>query len=173
MSYVIRLNSDIGELRIWLATIILTKPINDEFLVRVKSLTNDCVNSLITIVPAVKVLGPWQMIYSAYLSLRDNLQGVSRFRDPGLGALTYMVGTTQLRRGLEILSPVGNDQVSIIVMGINDCVYDLVNNVINIFKDFMEDLIIGVGFHKVYEGLFRSIDDFINTLINKYISGFT
>ncbi|WP_054841940.1 hypothetical protein [Vulcanisaeta distributa] len=84
-----------------------------------------------------------------------------------------MAGTTQLRKGLSMMNPIGNDQLSIIIMGINDCVYDLVNKVVNILRDFMEDLIIGVGCHRVYDGLFKSIDDFMNALISKYIEEFT
>ncbi|WP_054841939.1 hypothetical protein [Vulcanisaeta distributa] len=76
MNYLIRLSSDIGDLRIWLATVILTRPFDDEVLSRVKSLTSECPpNSLISIVPARKVLSPWHMIYPAYLSLRDYVRG--------------------------------------------------------------------------------------------------
>ena len=173
MSYLIKLSSDIGELRIWLATVVLTRPINDEVLGRVKSVMSGCPSSLIAIVPARKVLNPWHMIYPAYLSLRDYLRGLSRFKDPGLGALTYMAGTTQLRKGLSMMSPIGDYQLSIIIMGISDCVHDLVDRVIDVLRDFMEDLVIGVGCHRAYDGLFRSIDDFMNTLINKYIGEFT
>ncbi|WP_243666766.1 hypothetical protein [Vulcanisaeta sp. JCM 16159] len=42
MSYVIRITSDIGELRIWLVTVFLVKPMNDELLGRVKSLVSEC-----------------------------------------------------------------------------------------------------------------------------------
>ena len=173
MSYLIKLSSDVGELRIWLATVILTKPIDDEVLSRVKSIVSGCPSSLIVIVPARKVLNPWHMIYPTYLSLRDFLRGLSRFKDPGLGALTYMAGTTQLRKGLSIMSPIGNHQLSIIIMGISDCVHDLVDRVIDMLRDIMEDLVIGVGCHKAYDGLFKSIDDFMNALINKYVSEFT
>ncbi len=83
MNYLIRLSSDIGELRIWIATVILTRPINDDILSKVKSTASECPNSLITIVPANKVLSPWHMIYPAYLSLRDSLRGAFR----GLGIL--------------------------------------------------------------------------------------
>ncbi len=77
MSYLIRLSSDIGELRIWVATVILTRPINDEIVSRIKSIVSECPpNSLITIVPANKVLSSWHMIYPAYLSLRDSLRGL-------------------------------------------------------------------------------------------------
>ncbi|GAB6945905.1 hypothetical protein JCM16161A_00350 [Vulcanisaeta sp. JCM 16161] len=173
MSYVIKLNSDIGELRIWLATVILPRPVNDDVLGRVKSIVSECPNSLVVVAPASKVLGPWHMIYPAYLSLRDSVRGLSRFRDPGLGALTYMAGTTQLRKGLSVMNPVGNNQLSIIVMGVNDCTYDLVSKVIDVLKDPMGDLVIGVGCNRAYDGLFVSIDDFMNALINKYISEFT
>ncbi len=173
MSHLIRLSSDIGELRIWVATILLRQPLTDDVLGRVKSVVSGCPGSLITIVPARKVLNTWHMIYPAYLSLRDYLRGVSRFKDPGLGALAYMAGTTQLRRGLSVMGPVGNDQLSIILMGINDCVHDLVGKVVSEFGDLIEDLVIGVGCHRVYEGLFKTIDEFMDSLINSYISGFT
>ena len=173
MSYLIKLSSDVGELRIWLATVILTKPIDDEVLGRVKSIVSKCPSSLIAIVPARKVLNPWHMIYPAYLSLRDYLRGLSRFKDPGLGALTYMAGTTQLRKGLSIMSPIGDYQLSIIIMGVNDCVHDSVSKVIDMLRGIMEDLVIGVGCHRAYDGLFRSIDDFMNTLINRYVGEFT
>ncbi|WP_243666767.1 hypothetical protein [Vulcanisaeta sp. JCM 16159] len=129
--------------------------------------------SLITIIPARRVLNAWHMVYPAYLSLRDHLRGVSRFRDPGLGALTYMAGTTQLSRGLSILNPVGNNQLSIIVMGIYDCVHSLVVKVIDLLRDFMEDLIVGVGCHRAYDSVFKSFDDFMSALIGRYISEFT
>lgn len=149
MSYLIRLGSDIGELKIWFATVVLTKPINDEVIIRVKSIVGECPNSLITIVPARKVLNPWHMIYPAYLSLRDYLRGLSRFKDPGLGALTYMAGTSQLKKGLSIMSPIGDYQLSIIIMSISDCVRDVVGRVIDVFRSMMEDLVIGVGCHRL------------------------
>ena len=173
MNHIIRLGSDIGELRIWLATVVLMRPMSDEVLSRVKSIVGECPNSLITIAPARKVLNPWHMVYPAYLSLRDHVRGVSRFRDPGLGALAYMAGTTQLRKGLNLLNPVGNDQLSVIIMGINDCVNDLVTKVINELRSLLVDLVIGVGVHRGYDGLFRSVDEFMSSLINNYIGEFT
>lgn len=62
-SQVIRLASDVGELRIWLATLVLSRPMNDELLSRVKSIISGCRDSLITIVPARMILNPWQMMY--------------------------------------------------------------------------------------------------------------
>ncbi|BDR92645.1 hypothetical protein [Vulcanisaeta souniana] len=172
-SQVIRLASDVGELRIWLATLVLSRPMNDELLSRVKSIISGCRDSLITIVPARMILNPWQMMYPAYLSLREHLMGVSRFRDVGLGALTYMAGTTQLRRGLSLLNPVGHDQVSIIIMGVDDCVDRIISDVIRVLNDRIMDAAIGVGIHRSYTGIFNTIDEFINTLISRYIGGLT
>ncbi len=170
---VIRLASDVGELRTWLATLVLSRPINDELLSRVKLIVNNCRDSLITIVPARMILSTWQMTYPAYLSLREHLTGISRFRDAGLGALTYMAGTTQLRRGLLLLNPVGHDQVSVIIMGVNDCIDRIVSEVVKVLNDYIVDVVIGVGFHRSYAGIFRTNDEFINTLISRYIGGLT
>ena len=172
-SQIIRFASDVGELRTWFATLVLSRPMNDELLSRVKSIVNECRDSLIAIVPARMILSTWQMVYPAYLSLREHLTGVSRFRDAGLGALAYMAGTTQLRRGLSLLNPVGHDQVSIIIMGINDCVDRIVSEVIKVLNDYIVDMAIGVGFHRSYAGIFKTNDEFINTLISRYIGGLT
>ncbi len=71
------------------------------------------------------------------------------------------------------MNPVGNAQLSIIIMGVNDCVRELVIKVVDVLRDSVEDLVIGVGCHKAYDGLFKSIDDFMTALISRYISEFT
>jgi hypothetical protein len=173
MPVIIKLTSDLGELRVWLATVILSEPLNEELLSKVRGAVYDCANSLITVVPADRVLGPWQMIYPAYLSLRDHITHSSKIRDPGLAALTYMAGTTRLSKGLSILSPIGHDKLSIVIMGINDCVADAVNRVVDLLREHILDLVIGVGIYRLCNCIFPSMDEFINTLISEYMDEFT
>jgi hypothetical protein len=172
MSIIIKLMSDIGELRVWLATIVLRRALDEDLLSRIKGMANGCRDSLVTVVPANKILNAWHMIYPAYLSLRDHIMGISKFKDPGLGALTYMAGTTQLREGLNLLHPVGHDKISVIIMGINDCVSDVTSKIMNLLGDKALDVVIGAGVNMVCDCAFTSIDDFIRTLISEYVDEF-
>ncbi|MGC9152617.1 MAG: hypothetical protein ACP5GY_02645 [Vulcanisaeta sp.] len=173
MSHVIELASDFGELKVWLATVIISKPLSEDLLNKLRTTVAGCRDSLIAVVPASRVLNSWHMIYPSYLSLRDHLRGISRFKDPGLGAITYMAGSTQLRKGLAIMNPVGYDKLSLIVMGINDCVINSIGAILNSLKDVLIDLVIGVGVFRFYDGVFRSVDEFMESLISRYVSEFT
>jgi len=45
MSIIIKLMSDIGELRVWLATIVLRRALDEDLLSRIKGMANGCRDS--------------------------------------------------------------------------------------------------------------------------------
>ncbi|MFB6469733.1 MAG: hypothetical protein TU36_000615 [Vulcanisaeta sp. AZ3] len=173
MNKTIKLTSDIGELKIWLATTILNKALDEETLNKIKNATQNCEETLVTIAPANKILNAWHMIYPTYLSLRDHIRGTTKYKDPSLGALAYMAGTTQLRKALNTLNPIGHREITIIIMGTKDCTTNTIKDVLNIIKEITTDIILGAGAYKKYEGNYKTIEEYTNKLINEYINTYT
>ncbi|WP_069807298.1 hypothetical protein [Vulcanisaeta thermophila] len=168
-----RLASDLGDIYVWLATARFQKPLGEDLINHLRKLVGACGKCLIVVVPATKVLNHWHMIYPSYLALRDFLRGTSRFRDLGLGALTYMAGTDQVREALGLMSPVGAVDVSILVMGLGNDAPRVINEVGMYVINSAVDVYVGVGAFRRYDGPWRDVEGFIETLILKYLESFT
>lgn len=172
LDIITKLRSDLGDLHILLVTARFPMPISDELISRIKSLIAGC-DCAVIIVPADKVLNYWHMVYPAYLSLRDTLRGISRFRDVGVGAMTYMAGTDQVKDALSLLSPIGSRDVAVLVMGVGGDAVGAAYRVYEFLARETLDVYVGVGAYKRYNGPWSSIDEFMRALLTSYLRGYT
>lgn len=173
VSNVVILPSDLGSLRLWLVTVRLSKPLTEDLISKLRDIVDRCGKCVLVIVPASKVLNYWHMIYPSYLSLRDFLRGNSRYKDPGLGALAYMAGTDQVKKALRQLSPIGHRDVSILIMGLGDDALKVIDDARGVLMNLVIDMFIGVGAYKLYDGVWRDIEDFMTALLMNYLRGYT
>lgn len=173
LSMALVLGSDLGELFFLVATVHLTKTFQREDLEKVLSIAEgECI---VAVVNATKLISPRQLIYPAYLALRNRSQGISVAKDVNVETVALAAGTRQIKQGLSLMDPTNSRLITILVAGPRGkCSIDWEKFLKSLrYIDENCDIFIGAASLRIYSGEWKNEEEFTNKLINNLLEQYT